>query len=183
MKRIVILVASLIFMVGISGKTRVYTANDHILMEIYSAYLALALLNAENHDLLLTLLNDPNERFVILSLLKPGDNLEKIKVSKKPISFSAEDSDYICSRVKEEFFKSDTIACFALYDGYGLIPKEDFDFLDCVHTVPFGSYSFQKAIQKSGAKTNDEKIQVLREWIDETMKSLRLMSTDPRKCL
>ena len=106
-----------------------------------------------------------------------------IKVSKKPISFPAEDADSICLRVKDEFFKSDTIACYAIYDGYGLVPKEDFDFLDCIHAISFSSSPFQRAVQKSGAKTNDEKIQVLKEWIDETMKSLKLMSTDPRKCL
>lgn len=93
MKRIVILLACLIFMVGINGKIRVYTRNDQAIMDIYSAYLALALLKEENRYLLFTLLDRPNERLTIKSLLRPDDNLEMINVSKKPLSFTSEDAD------------------------------------------------------------------------------------------
>ncbi len=183
MKRIVILLACLIFMVGINGKIRVYTRNDQAIMDIYSAYLALALLKEENRYLLFTLLDRPNERLTIKSLLRSDDNLEMINVSKKPLSFTSEDADSLFLRIKKEFFKSDTIVCYGVYGCYDLNPQEDFDYLNCVHTAPFSSYPFQEAVKKSGAKTDDEKIEVLKDWINEVIKQKRMMSTNPRKYL
>ncbi len=184
MKRIVILLTSLVFMVGISGKTRVYTRNDHAYMDICNAYLALALLNAENHDLLFTLLDNSGERLVLISKLNLDDGLELIRVKEKPNSFTNEDIDYIFKNIESEFLKSDTIVCLVSNELlYHTKAQRDYDYLNSYQMPIFDSSLLQKAVKASGAKTNDEKIQVLKEWIYDAMWRLRLMSDDPWKYL
>lgn len=184
MKRIIIILASFIFMVGISGKTRVYTRNDYACMDIYNAYLASALLKSGNHDLLFTLLDNPSERLVLISKLKLDDKLELVKVKEKPNSFTNKDVDSIFKNIEVEFLKSDTIVCFVGYEQlYYTKARRDYNYLNSYQMPIFNSMFFKEAVKASGAKTNDEKIRVLKEWIYDAMWRLRLMSNDPWKYL
>lgn len=184
MKRIVIILASLIFIVGISGKTRVYTRNDHAYMDIYNAYLASALLKSGNYDLLFTLLDNTGERLVLISKLKLDDGLELVKVKKKPSSFTNKDVDSIFKNIESEFLKSDTIVCLVNNELLHYTKAQrDYDYLNSYQMPVFNSSFFQEAVKASGAKTNDEKIRVLKEWIYDAMWRLRLMSDDPWKYL
>ena len=184
MKKIIILLTSFVFIINIYGKTRVYTTNDHAYLDIGSAYLALALLKAEYHDLLFTLLDDTNERLVLISNLKPDNDLELLKIKKKPNSLTDKEVVSIFKSIKVEFLKSDTIFCLVLHENlYHTKAQRDYERLNRYQLPIFNSSWFQRAVKASGAKTHDEKIQALKEWIDKVMKQPIRASSDPWKLL
>ena len=184
MKKIIILLTSFVFIINVYGKTRVYTTNDHAYLDIESAYLALALLKTEYHDLLFTLLDDTNERLVFISNLKPDNDLELVRIRRKPNSLTDKEVDSISKSIKVEFLKSDTIFCLISHENlYHTKAQRDYEYLNRYQYPVFNSSLFQDAVKASGAKTHDEKIQALKEWIDKVMKQPIRASSDPWKLL
>ncbi len=184
MKKIIILLTSFVFIINVYGKTRVYTTNDHAYLDIESAYLALALLKTEYRDLLFTLLDDTNERLVFISNLKPDNDLELVRIRRKPNSLTDKEVDSISKSIKVEFLKSDTIFCLVSHENlYHTKAQRDYEYLNRYQYPVFNSSLFQDAVKASGAKTHDEKIQALKEWIDKVMKQPIRASSDPWKLL
>ena len=71
MKKIVVLLLIVVLSININGKTHVYTCSDWALSDWMSAHLALALLEERNRNLLFTLLDNQNNRLVVVMSLSP----------------------------------------------------------------------------------------------------------------
>lgn len=184
MKKYVILLLIAILSININGKTRVYTCSDWALSDWMSAHLALALLKEKNRNLLFTLLDNQNNWLVIVLSLGPDDELKMLKSPRKPDSFTDENINSICQTIKNELAKSDTVFRFVSYEAlYFTKEKKDYDYLNQHQYLPFNSCFFQRAVKEAGAKTHDEKIEALKEWIDKVMKQPIRASTDPWKLL
>ena len=184
MKKIVVLFLIAILTVNLNGKTRVYTCNDRAFGEMASARLASALLKENNDNLLFTLLDNPNERLAIKSIINLDNSLSMVNASKLPRSFTDENVASIFQSIKAEIAKSETLFCFVSNEAlYFTKAKKDYDYLNKYQNLPFNSYYFQEAVRKSGAKTHNEKIKVLKEWIDKVMNQPIRASTDPWKLL
>ena len=184
MKKIVVLLLIVVLSININGKTHVYTCSDWALSDWMSAHLALALLEERNRNLLFTLLDNQNNRLVVVMSLSPDDELIMVNASRKPHSFTDENINSIFQSIKNDFAKSDTVLCLVSYEALYLTKeKKDYDYLNQRQLLPFNSYFFQRAVKESGAKTHDEKIKVLKEWIDKVMNQSIRASTDPWKLL
>ena len=170
MKKILVLFLIAIFTINVNGKNRVYTCNEWAFNEIASARLASALLKIKNHDLLFLLLDNPNEKLAIMVKIEPNDDLSMIKISTKPQSFTDKDVDCIFQIIKAEFIKSDTVIRLINTETFYLTNEVDYDHINEIQYHHFNTYYFQRAVKESGAKTHDEKIQALKEWIDKVMK-------------
>ncbi len=158
MKKIVVLFLIAILTVNLNGKTRVYTCNDRAFGEMASARLASALLKENNDNLLFTLLDNPNERLAIKSIINLDNSLSMVNASKLPRSFTDENVASIFQSIKAEIAKSDTLFCFVSYEAlYFTKAKKTMTILISTRTFLLIHTIFKKQSESQGQRLTTKK--------------------------